>query len=105
MKRSVSECSLDDTYQHECICVSQCLLGEVSFALDFNVQTLGDVRNADVNESTDAKDDMLQEHEAQMNIQHFSKYTTCTGRYINVLCNSSTHSLNQSIDIVLMRTK
>ena len=43
------------------LCILKCLLGQISLPLHFDVEGLRDVRNDDVNEATDAKDNVLKD--------------------------------------------
>ena len=43
------------------LCILECLLCEIALPLHFDIEGLRDVRNDDVNEATDAKDDVLKD--------------------------------------------
>ena len=42
-------------------CILECLLCQIALPLHFDIEGLRDVRNDDVNEATDAKDDVLKD--------------------------------------------
>ena len=43
------------------LCILECLLCQIALPLHFDIEGLWDVRNDDVNEATDAKDDVLKD--------------------------------------------
>ena len=43
------------------LCILECLLCEITFPLYFDIKGFRDVRNDDVNEAADAKDDVLKD--------------------------------------------
>ena len=43
------------------LCILECLLCEITFPLHFDIKGFRDVRNDDVNEAADAKDDVLKD--------------------------------------------
>ena len=43
------------------LCILECLLCQIALPLHFDIEGLRDVRNDDVNEAADAKDDVLKD--------------------------------------------